>query len=312
MGIVMHSPSHGPAASAQEAPQQQLAERLLPVLMRIQAHLDDDLSLPVLAGAAGLSIPHLHRLFRRLTNETPQKYCQRLRLERAALRLLMGRERVLDVAMECGYRSHETFSRAFRRRFGLSPVVYRSTRRPSSPAPTEETEKGTVPRRLEDLQSGCEISATRVQELGEIPVAFIRHVGPYETVDPAAWDRLLRWAARRDWGEPRLLLGVPQDAPGITAPDKLRFDAALRVPEPFEADGEVGFQVLSGGLFGITTHVGPYATLERAYRTAFERLNELRRYRVVGMPCVEVYHATRINPAYELNQTDLCIPVALR
>jgi len=309
---MVHPSSASTAAAAtlsadKTGPERDLAERLLPVLMQIQTSLDDDLSLSSLADAVGLSVPHLHRLFRQLTQETPQKYWQRLRLERAALRLLMGRERILDVALECGYRSHETFSRAFRRRFGTSPAMYRSGKK-QSPSPNSSSAR---PRGLEDSAAAFEISPTQVQTLGEVPVAFIRHVGPYESVDPRAWDRLLRWAEARGWGEPRLLLGIPQDAPGITEPDKLRFDAALRVPEAFEPDGDVGFQTLPGGLFGITTHVGPYTTLELAYRTAFERLSALRRYRIVGVPCIEIYHATRINPAYELNQTDLCIPLAL-
>lgn len=283
-------------------------ERLLPVLVRVQSGLDDDLSLDALARDAGLSPYHFHRLFKEVTTETPKRYCERLRLERAALRLVIHRSTILDIALDSGYRNHETFTRAFRRRFGLSPRAYRSRRRyqPAEPEAADAAE----------LCGSCEVSSTRVRELEDLPVAFLRHVGPYDQVPQELWDRLLDWAAGTGLAAGRpgspVLLGIAHDPPGITPPERLRFDAAIRVAEPFEATGEVGFQTLTGGPHGVTTHVGPFKTLEKAYRTGFERLAQLRRYEVQGLPAIEIYHATRINAAYALNQTDVCLPLRVR
>ena len=58
-------------------------ERLLPVLVHIQANLDQDLSLEVLAKRVRLSQFHFHRLFRSAVGETLKQYTQRLRLERS-------------------------------------------------------------------------------------------------------------------------------------------------------------------------------------------------------------------------------------
>jgi AraC family transcriptional regulator len=99
--------------------------RIIPALVHIQAHLDQDLSLDALAGHVGLSTYHFHELFQSATGETPKSYVERLRLEWAAVQLRIRRVAVVDVALECGYRNHETFSRAFRRRFLTSPREYR-------------------------------------------------------------------------------------------------------------------------------------------------------------------------------------------
>ena len=99
--------------------------RIIPALVHIQAHLDQDLSLDTLAGHVGLSKDHFHDLFQSATGETPKEYVERLRLEWAALQLRIRRVAVVEVALECGYRNHETFSRAFRRRFLTSPSEYR-------------------------------------------------------------------------------------------------------------------------------------------------------------------------------------------
>jgi hypothetical protein len=61
--------------------------------------------------------------------ETPKRYTSRLRLKRAALRLLLLDDGVLDIALDCGFSCHETFSRAFRRRFGVAPQAFRKNGR---------------------------------------------------------------------------------------------------------------------------------------------------------------------------------------
>src|SRR5580704_9625279 len=98
---------------------------LQPVLAFAAAHLDEDVSLAALAEKARLSPFHLHRVFRAAAGQTPKQYTLRLRLGRAAAMLLTGDEPVLDIALSCGFQSHEAFCRMFRGRFGMTPSSYR-------------------------------------------------------------------------------------------------------------------------------------------------------------------------------------------
>ena len=107
---------------------------LLSLLRHVGGRLDGDVSLDALAGRAGWSPFHLHRAFRRLVGETPKAYTQRLRLDRAAARLVTGTARVVDIALDSGFASHEVFSRAFRRRFGRSPERYRAAAKSAATA----------------------------------------------------------------------------------------------------------------------------------------------------------------------------------
>jgi AraC family transcriptional regulator len=90
------------------------------------AHLDQDVSLAALADQAGLSAFHLHRVFSAAAGETPKQFTLRLRLGRAAAMLLTSDDSVLDIALGCGFQSHEAFCRAFRKRFGMTPSDYRA------------------------------------------------------------------------------------------------------------------------------------------------------------------------------------------
>ncbi|HUR59937.1 MAG TPA: helix-turn-helix domain-containing protein, partial [Opitutaceae bacterium] len=63
--------------------------------------------------------------FARTFGESPRAYRRRLRLERAAVRLRTTSARILTLAVEAGFESHEAFTRAFRDRFGHTPLAYR-------------------------------------------------------------------------------------------------------------------------------------------------------------------------------------------
>ena len=103
-----------------------MRKRVHKVLAFAAGHLDEDVSLAALAGQAGLSAFHLHRVFSATAGETPKQFTQRLRLGRAAAMLLTSDDSVLDIALACGFQSHEVFTRAFRKNFGIAPSAYRA------------------------------------------------------------------------------------------------------------------------------------------------------------------------------------------
>jgi AraC family transcriptional regulator len=281
-------------------------EQLLPVFVYIQSHLTDDLSLEQVAGQADLSPFHFHRLFHNTVGETVKQYTQRLRLEQAAYHLRIQDASILDIALNAGFNNHETFSRAFKRWFGVSPRQYRqSFGRPS------EDSRSAVRALLNRLATDFQLSRVRVKKLNPIPVAFIRHLGSYLEVDLALFDRLQNWADREGHytGE-NLFMGVGHDAPNITPIEKVRFDLCLTVSEPFRADGEVGFQTIGDGYFAAASYIGPFGpTIEVAYFQMFQEMSQMKNIEIIGLPAIEIYRTTNINPAFALNHTELLIPV---
>lgn len=78
-----------------------------------------------LAARVRLSRSHLDRVVAAATGERPGAFRRRILLERAAYRLLTGPGHILDVAVEAGYGSHEAFTRAFSRAYGVAPATWR-------------------------------------------------------------------------------------------------------------------------------------------------------------------------------------------
>ncbi len=93
------------------------------------------LDVPALARIAHVSEAHFIRTFRATFGETPNRYLQRRRVERAMFLLRSGDRSVTDICMDVGFSSLGTFSRVFRDIVGEPPSVYRR-RGPLPPVPT--------------------------------------------------------------------------------------------------------------------------------------------------------------------------------
>lgn len=91
----------------------------------IDLHLHDRITLKQLANAAGYSPYHAARLFKEITGRAPFDYIRAIRLTKAAVSLRDEDEKIIDVAFDFVFDSHEGFTRAFSRVFGIPPNEYK-------------------------------------------------------------------------------------------------------------------------------------------------------------------------------------------
>ena len=78
-----------------------------------------------LAHIAGFSEYHFHRVFQAMVGDTVMEYVRKRRLAQAAYQLSHTDEKIIDIALEHGFQSHETFTRAFKKLFQMTPSAYR-------------------------------------------------------------------------------------------------------------------------------------------------------------------------------------------
>jgi AraC-like DNA-binding protein len=99
----------------------------------VEAHLTRRISMKDLARAARYSPWHAARLFKEITGTPPFEHIRLRRLSVASERIRDGNERIVDVALDFDFASHEGFTRAFARQFGMSPQYLRKTQTPVEP-----------------------------------------------------------------------------------------------------------------------------------------------------------------------------------
>ncbi|MEV0691409.1 AraC family transcriptional regulator [Streptomyces sp. NPDC050388] len=98
-------------------------------MLRARDVMDRDyaqpMDVPALARIAHVSPAHFTRTFRATFGETPHRYLQRRRVERAMFLLRETDRSVTAIGFEVGFGSPGTFSRTFRDIVGRSPRTYR-------------------------------------------------------------------------------------------------------------------------------------------------------------------------------------------
>ena len=108
-------------------------------MLRVRDAIDRDsakpLDIPALARIAYVSEAHFIRTFKETFGETPHRYLQRRRIERAMSLLRTSELSVSEICLDVGFTSFATFSRTFREIVGESPSAFR-TRGPVPEVPT--------------------------------------------------------------------------------------------------------------------------------------------------------------------------------
>jgi AraC family transcriptional regulator len=248
--------------------------RILRAQQLLEARLDQPIAPAELARAASFSLHHFHRIFRAQLGESVMQHVRRLRLERAARTIRAGQARLIDVALEAGYESHEAFTRAFIERFGVAPSELRG--QPSARLAAWVCVPGVA-------------AAVTVRDEPARRVAFMRARGSYAGVG-AHWQKMIGWASARGLlGPVPTLYGICPDDPDVTEEALLRFDTCVVVPDDFVGDDAVAITALPAGSFAIGVHVGPYDRLHETYLDVIGRWFPTSGYELAPEPVIEHY-----------------------
>jgi AraC family transcriptional regulator len=254
--------------------------RINRVIDYIEANLSQDLSLETLADIACFSRFHFHRLFGAMVGETLNHYIQRLRVEKAASKLIHNpKKSITEIALECGFSSSATFARAFKEWFDMSASDWRSgghlqdrkIRKMDSNQHQIISNTGkdfdvssryiqgtTITQIWRVKMKGNSQLKTdvEVKEMPELHVAYVRHIGPYagdSELFGRLFGKLMMWAGPRGLlQDPNLkTLSVYYDNPDITEEENLRVDVCVTVPEDTPIDGEIGKMTVPGGKYAV-------------------------------------------------------------
>ncbi|MGY3912783.1 AraC family transcriptional regulator [Aeromonas piscicola] len=262
----------------------------------ISHHLDDNPSLDEVAAAAAISTFHFHRIFKTMVGETIAGFTRRLRMERAARRLLASHQSdITTLALAAGFSSSQNFAKAFRLHFAMSPSEYRQqqggnwkSKIGNDPLPFD-TYDGLVMHPVTE-HPGL-LQGASVKQMPARRVAYMRRLGPYgkETCEQAHRDLLAQFASDEAM-TPAGTLSLYWDIPDITDETRCRTDVCIELGPKIPVGRQLTTQTIAAGPYAVCQFIARGDQLVACWETAFRW--------VVGQglncddrPCYEQYHA---------------------
>ena len=236
-------------------PIEHYSDRLNRVADYVDTHIASPIALSELARLAAFSLNHFRRIFSEWAGESPGDYVLHRRLDvSAALLTYMPGLPVGEIARRCGFNSAESYSRAFRQHFRMTPSEWRGGGHVRWDALLNP--QPAVPHLLWDVQ---------VKEMARTRVLYLRKIGSYYDQDKEYWLRLWTLVLQLGLGKPRLY-GSGLDNPAVTPPARCRFDLCAEIPESLALPPEVSSKYIGGGLYAIVNFAGPKSEMEGHWR----------------------------------------------
>ncbi|HJS20456.1 MAG TPA: AraC family transcriptional regulator [Anaerolineales bacterium] len=269
-------------------------QRIKAVIDHVRENLNDDLSLASLAQVAGFSTFHFHRIFKSITEETINDMVVRLRLERAVALLRSTPElSITQAAFECGFRSVSVFSRAFKRQYGLNAGQW-DRKSPLKNSKNGQVMDGFLRYTLENLSELAEQERFEVHlhSLPEQRLAYIRVYDSYSKFSKVseAHVRLIAWYRQKGGRlEDTTLYGMSQDDPYVTPLRLCRFDWCLKVPDHWQAEGEVNMLTFPACQVAAIHCLGDIMQEDKAVHYLFRYWLPRSRYQPANLPGMEIY-----------------------
>lgn len=270
------------------------------VIEHIDRHLKETIDVEQLSEIANISPFHFHRIFRSIIGENVGEYVQRLRLEYAALQLRSTDRDLPTIAEKTGYANIQALSKAFKKRFGVAPSVYRS-------------DSGNDFGCKNEKPSAFKFPEPEIGLINEKRYIYIRIIDVYGSPKSynIAWGKIYQFALDNDLiNDQTEYLGLSFDDPTITSPQRCRFYACITIDKPVKPQGEFGVQTIPGGLYAIFTLRGSYSGLMGMYDAIYSDWLPESGYQLRNSASFEKYLNDPSQVREENLLTEIYIPVS--
>lgn len=145
----------------------------------------------------------------------------------------------------------------------------------------------------------------QVETLPNYRIAYVRQNGPYGPGNTQAMEKLKEWARGKNLlTESAIMLGVPQDNPETTLPEKCRYDACIVISKGYQVENSIRESELSGGKYVICKIKHTAEDIQKAWNEIFPYLQNSG-YQIDNKPILERYTGEMINNDF----CETCVPI---
>jgi AraC family transcriptional regulator len=283
----------------------------------IEDNLDSNLSLNKVSSEAYISPFHFHRLFKVITGETLNEYVTRKRIEKSALDLLHSKNPVRVVAFKLGFSSTSSFSKTFKKFYGVSPTEFQVQNpnrfskirqlKSKNGQPYPETEQYICI--ITNLKTWVKMNAKiEIREINTMNLACASCNGPQNL--QKAYQKILGWATPLNLvNESSKMLTIYHDSFKVTEPEKVRMSACLILEEAVELNPQVESRIIEKGKFLVGHFEITMIEFEKSWTGLFLWMNENGYEKEANKEPFEIYHNNPNEHPDKKAIVDLCIPI---
>ena len=242
------------------------------VIDYISANLHQPLALDKLADQIHVSLRQLLRIMRTSLNEPLSAYVTRQRMERAVMYMQTEKMSLIKLSEMVGYDNPQSFSKAFKKQFGISPKAY-----------TKELKK-RLENYLKISDNGENHLRAEICEEDDLELVYIRIFGKYGEGElyETAWNKLIRFLNdHQALSDTTRLIGISFDDPNVTKSAQCRYYACASVQKKIAATGEFGTIRLRKGKYAVYTLKGSYSGLQELYNNISVNFEHTLRHGIV-------------------------------
>ena len=116
-------------------------KRILQLRENLINNLHQQWTVKGMAKICEISMPHLQKLFKANTGMSPIMYLRNLRLEKARELLVTTFKQIKEIRLEVGMINESHFTRDFKKKYGVTPTVYRKLSWAEIPTENSKKEK---------------------------------------------------------------------------------------------------------------------------------------------------------------------------
>jgi AraC family transcriptional regulator len=236
-----------------------------------------------LARRAGWSRFHLQRQFKKRLGESPKRFSQRLQLESAAALLLTSDNSIIDIALACGYNSHEVFLRGFRKHFDCSPSDYRQRMRARLTDDERQQHASLIQSagpclnlyqiRTTKRRTTMTMSKIERKEAEATPILYIQARVPRTELQPLfakSFGEIFGLCMKKGYA----MAGHPMARYVDFSQAMVTVDCILPLQQAGEGEGDIQAGELQAGPVAFAVHSGPYEELQDTYAAIEKWIDE--------------------------------------
>jgi AraC family transcriptional regulator len=286
------------------------AQRINRVIDYLRGNLDRQVKLEELARVACFSEFHFHRIFGAVSGETLNSFTNRLRLEKAARLLRYSDQSLTDIALDCGFSSSATFSRAFRSGYDISPSQFRKSGEIKNSKICKElfsAEEYLLPMSAEEKRAAFPVTLI---DAPERQVAYLRVTNSFEGDRViAAFKKMIEWAKSQNIFWQGILFGMSVDDPHVTPKHLYRYEVCLASSFPFECMEGMSKLKMPAMRYAVTRVSGDIRTVATAWDYLYRGWLIHSAYEPEHLPALEIFLNKDNATDWSHFELELCLPV---